>query len=99
MLTTIKLSYNGQTATVETTSVEVAIEIWAEFWHCAEADIEVEFIAERHSPLSRDCVDTVKEAAAYFGKSLSTIYRWIKSGKLNATKVGRKWEISYQGGY
>ena len=36
---------------------------------------------------------TAQQAAATFGKSVSTIYRWIKKGLLQAVKVGRKWSI------
>lgn len=37
---------------------------------------------------------TVKEAAEIYSRSKSTIYRWIKSGKLDAVKVGRRWVIA-----
>jgi excisionase family DNA binding protein len=36
---------------------------------------------------------TVKEAAQLHNRSASTIYRWIKQGKLDATKVNRRWVI------
>ena len=36
---------------------------------------------------------TAQQAAQTFGKSVSTIYRWIKKGLLSAVKVGRKWSI------
>lgn len=36
---------------------------------------------------------TAKEAAAKYGKSLSTIYRWLAAGKLTGHKVNGKWVI------
>lgn len=39
-------------------------------------------------------VVSVKEACEIHGKSRSTIYRWIKQGKLQAVKEGRKWVIA-----
>jgi excisionase family DNA binding protein len=36
---------------------------------------------------------TTIQASFYYGKSVSTIYKWIKMGKLVATKVGRVWVI------
>jgi excisionase family DNA binding protein len=35
----------------------------------------------------------VKDAAMYHNRSASTIYRWIKQGKLDATKVNGKWVV------
>lgn len=35
----------------------------------------------------------VKQAAVKFGKSVSTIYRWIKTGIIQAAKVGRSWIV------
>jgi excisionase family DNA binding protein len=37
---------------------------------------------------------SVTEALVRFSRSRSTIYRWIKSGKINAIKVGRFWVIA-----
>ena len=37
---------------------------------------------------------TTKQAAKHFGVSRSTIYRWIRKGRLSAHKVGRSWVIS-----
>lgn len=36
---------------------------------------------------------SVKDAALKFGKSKSTIYRWLASGKLNGKKVKGRWQI------
>ena len=36
---------------------------------------------------------TIKETAQHTGKSESTIRRWIKQGKLNATLVDGKYDI------
>lgn len=37
---------------------------------------------------------TVRQAAKHFGVSRSTIYRWIRKGKLSAYKKGRSWRIT-----
>ena len=37
---------------------------------------------------------SVKQAAEKAGKNVETIRRWIKTGKLEAKKVGRTWQIS-----
>jgi excisionase family DNA binding protein len=37
---------------------------------------------------------SVSEAVDIFHRSRSTIYRWIKKGKLNARKSGRYWVIA-----
>lgn len=39
---------------------------------------------------------TVKEACEIFGRSRSTIYRWIKNGRLAAVKQKGKWKIALQ---
>jgi hypothetical protein len=36
---------------------------------------------------------TTIQASFYYGKSVSTIYKWIKEGKLIAIKVNRVWKI------
>ena len=36
----------------------------------------------------------IKDVASILGVHPNTIRRWIKSGKLKATKVGRDWKIS-----
>lgn len=36
---------------------------------------------------------TAKEIAEKYNRSTSTVYRWIKQGKLEARKNGRRWEI------
>ena len=36
----------------------------------------------------------IPKAAKLIGRSEHTIRNWIKSGILNATKLGRDWEIS-----
>jgi excisionase family DNA binding protein len=38
-------------------------------------------------------VYTVEEAAAQFHVGHETIRRWMKTGKLKATKMGRRWLI------
>jgi excisionase family DNA binding protein len=43
-------------------------------------------------PAQRESI-TTRDAMERFGKSRSTIYRWIKSGKLSAEKQGRNWII------
>lgn len=37
---------------------------------------------------------TVTEAMEHFQRSRSTIYRWIKSGRIDAMKQGRFWRIA-----
>ena len=39
---------------------------------------------------------TVAEYAAKVGKAASTIRNWIKSGKIKATLVGRRWAIAVE---
>jgi excisionase family DNA binding protein len=39
-------------------------------------------------------LDDVRRVADYFGVSIPTVYRLIRSGKLNAHKVGGQWRIS-----
>lgn len=36
---------------------------------------------------------SVKETAAFHERSTSTIYRWIRQGKLDATKVNGRWIV------
>lgn len=44
---------------------------------------------------SHRTIVTVKEACKLFGRSRSTIYRWIKQGKLpHAIKVSGRWQIA-----
>jgi excisionase family DNA binding protein len=35
-----------------------------------------------------------EEVAEILGKSLETVRRWLRSGQINATKLGRSWIIS-----
>lgn len=37
---------------------------------------------------------SLKEAAELLGVSRITVFRWVKSGKLKATKVGRSFVVS-----
>lgn len=37
---------------------------------------------------------TMQEVADELGKTRQTIYRWIKSGKLKAIKIGGTWTVS-----
>jgi excisionase family DNA binding protein len=37
---------------------------------------------------------TVEEAAEYFLVSHETVRRWLKAGKLKATRPGRRWLIT-----
>ena len=54
---------------------------------------EIEHIIDKFwSWTGRDII-SVKEAAQLHERHPSTIYRWIKSGKLPAKKVGGKWQI------
>ncbi len=40
-----------------------------------------------------DKIMNVEELAAFFGVSNQTIWRWCKSGKLPAFKIGSQWKI------
>jgi excisionase family DNA binding protein len=35
-----------------------------------------------------------EEVAEILGKSLETVRRWLRSGQINATKLGRSWIVS-----
>ena len=37
---------------------------------------------------------TTREVASYLGKSLPSVYRLIRAGKLRATKVGGEWRVA-----
>ncbi len=39
---------------------------------------------------------TVEEAAAYLRVSRATVWRWCKSRKVPAVKIGREWRILRQ---
>lgn len=39
---------------------------------------------------------TVEEAAAYLRVSRATVWRWCKSQKVPAVKIGREWRILRQ---
>ncbi len=39
---------------------------------------------------------TVEEAAAYLRVSRATVWRWCKSRKVPAVKIGREWRIMKQ---
>lgn len=53
-------------------------------------------IVERFMSWAQRKVVTALEAALFYGKSRSTIYRWIKAGKLRAKKVKAQWQIILQ---
>ncbi len=36
---------------------------------------------------------TSYEAAEVFGVTFRTVYNWVRSGKLQAVKIGRRWYI------
>lgn len=58
-------------------------------------DDAIEFLADRYLSRSKQVglPMTTAEAMAHFNRSRSTIYRWIKSGKIEAVKKGRRWII------
>ncbi|WP_158264892.1 helix-turn-helix domain-containing protein [Blastopirellula marina] len=43
--------------------------------------------------MSRDTLLTVKQVAEYFQVKPLTVYRWIESGLLPASKLRRSWRI------
>lgn len=59
------------------------------------ADDAVENLADRFKKRSFEPGIPINSAQAMelFSRSRSTIYRWIKSGKLKAEKRGRRWVI------
>lgn len=62
---------------------------------CVAATEEfVEEIADRFLRFMYRKTMTTREAMDHFGKSRSTIYRWIRCGKLNAIKQGRHWVVA-----
>ncbi len=42
---------------------------------------------------TQDKILNVEELAQFFGVSNQTIWRWCKSGKLPAFKIGSQWKI------
>lgn len=42
---------------------------------------------------NEDKIMNVEELASFFGVSNQTIWRWCKSGKLPAFKIGAQWKI------
>lgn len=46
-------------------------------------------------PISEDAAYlSVRDVAAFFRISTKTVRRWIKSGKLPATRLGRDWRVA-----
>lgn len=43
--------------------------------------------------IGNDKIMNVKELCKFFGVSNQTIWRWCKSGKLPAFKIGAQWKI------
>ena len=41
-----------------------------------------------------DRLYAVSEVAEYLGKSVPSVYRLIRAGKLRATKVGGEWRVT-----
>lgn len=58
-----------------------------------EVEEQIESVIDQFWAWSDRSIVTVKEAAELYGKSASTIYRWIKQGKLQAKKVKGRWQI------
>ena len=58
-------------------------------------DDAIESLADRYLTRSKQVglPMTTAEAMVHFNRSRSTIYRWIKSGKVEAVKKGRRWII------
>lgn len=54
---------------------------------------QIERIIDLFWSWSNRKIINVKEAAELHGKHRSTIYRWIKKGKLDAEKVNGRWQI------
>ena len=57
------------------------------------AENEIDGIIQSFMAWTEQQVMTAKEAAEKYNRSTSTIYRWIKQGKLEGRKNGRRWEI------
>ncbi len=49
---------------------------------------------ERTEALSNLRLYTLTELEPIIGVSHLTLLRWVKDGKLKATKIGRKWRVS-----
>lgn len=60
-----------------------------------ETDETVEALADRYLKRSKQegLPVSTTEAMEHFNRSRSTIYRWIKSGKVHAEKHGRRWVV------
>lgn len=59
-----------------------------------EVDEIVGSLADRFRKWTRRTVITVTDACEKFSRSKSTIYRWIKAGKLIAQKIDHRWVIA-----
>jgi hypothetical protein len=59
-----------------------------------EVDDLIEELARRFQKWTRRTVITVTDACKKFTRSRSTMYRWIKSGKLIAQKIDGRWLIA-----
>jgi excisionase family DNA binding protein len=44
-------------------------------------------------PIKDDKILSVEELAKFFGVSDQTIWRWCKSGKVPAFKIGSQWKV------
>jgi excisionase family DNA binding protein len=59
-----------------------------------QVDQEIGNIADRFLGWAHRKMISTREAMDKFGRSQSTIYRWIRSGKLQAVKERGRWLIS-----
>jgi hypothetical protein len=57
-------------------------------------DLQLERFADRFWSWTNRRFISVTEATELYGKSRSTIYRWLKSGKLNGQKQSYRWVIA-----
>lgn len=58
-----------------------------------DIDELIGLIADRFMSWTQRKLVSTKEAMQIFKRSKSTIYRWIRAGKLNAQKQGGRWQI------
>ena len=61
---------------------------WNQAWYLLELGRELDVMNGKE-----DKILNVEELANFFGVTAQTIWRWCKSGKIPAFKIGSQWKI------